>query len=213
MVAPITIYGTATYDRGAKARWLLSELGVKHENQWLSSEKKEYESPEYLQINPLGRVPAMKVGERSMFESGALCAFLADQYLEKGLAPALSSPERMDYQQWMYFAASTIDPFVTRIMIIEDIPQGELFTKKESVLMTEAKDAFQYLDQVLAKNNFLVGNRFTAADICVGYHLYFLMLWPEFKTLVDQNKNVANYMNRLRERPAAIAANVFSFEE
>jgi glutathione S-transferase len=112
----------------------------------------------------------------------------------------------------MYFAASTIDPVASRIMIIEDIPAGELRTQKESALMEDFRDAMTALDSVLKKDSFLVANRFSAADICVGYHLYFCTLWPEFEAVMNEFPSVASYMKRLKEMPSAIQAKVFSYE-
>jgi glutathione S-transferase len=159
----------------------------------------------------MGRVPAAEIGNQAIFESSAICSYLADQYLDKGLAPALSSSERAIYQQWMYFAASTIDPVVARIMIIEDIPAGELRTQKESALLEDLRDAMIGLNHTLSKDSYLVGNRFSAADICVSYHLYFCQLWPELDAVVQEFPNVVSYMKRMMERPAAIEAKVFTF--
>ena len=208
----IKFFGAFPFDRGGKARWLLEEMGVSYENSWLDVDQGEHESELYLQVNPLGRVPAMQINGQSMIESGAIVAFLADHFLEKAFAPPLDSPERMLYQQWMYFAASTIDPLQSRIMVVEDIPPGEIFTQKETALLSEAKDAFQFLDQALTKNPFLLKSGFSAADICVSYHLYFLQLWPEFKNLIDECKHLARYLELLRDRPAAIRSKVFTYE-
>ena len=212
MSAQIRIYGAVPYDRGAKARWLLTEMGVPFEMRWINTKESEHEKPEYLKIHPMGRFPAMQVGDTTLFESGALCAYLADQFIEKGLAPSLSSPDRAHYQQWMYFAASTLDPVVSRIMIIEDIPAGELRTNKETALLTELKDAVRAVDQTVAKSEYLVGNRFSAADICVSYHFYWVSLWPELQAVVDQFPKVVSYLDRLKKRPSAIEAKVFSYE-
>jgi glutathione S-transferase len=208
---PIRIYGIFPYDRGAKARWLLTELGVEFESRWLDREKSEFDSPEYLRINPMGRVPAMQMGDLSLFESGALCAYLADLHLDRGMAPALSAPERAKYQQWMYFASSTLDVFQTRIMIIEDIPAGEIHQKKMTALVSELTDACGVLNQALSKDSFLVANRFSAADICVGYHLYWCKLWPEFEEIMKRHPHLLSYMERLEKMPSAIQAKVFSY--
>lgn len=207
----IRIHSFVAYDRGAKARWLLTEMGMDFQNRWINREKKENESPEFLRLNPMGRAPVAEIGDQAIFESAAICAYLADLHLEKGFAPALSSPERASYQQWMYFAASTIDPVATRIMIIEDISAGEVRTQKESALLEDLRDAMIALDHTLSKNSYLVGNRFSAADICVGYHLYFCQLWPELDAVVQEFPNVVSYVKRLTERPAAIEAKVFTF--
>jgi glutathione S-transferase len=199
----IRLHGLVSYDRSAKARWLLNEMGVAYEDRWLDREKKENESPAFLKLNPMGRVPVAEVGDESLFESSAICAYLSDLYLEKGMAPALSSPDRAAYQMWMYFAAATVDAFQTRIMVIEDIPPGEVQRTKEKALQEELRDALEALDQTLAKSSFLVGNRFSTADICVSYHLYWLLLWPELKSVMDPFPRVGAYIERMIQRPAA----------
>ena len=207
----IRIHGIAPYDRSGKIRWLLTELGIDFENRWLNHETKEYDSLEFLKLNPLGRVPVLEIGGRPMFESGAICAYLADRYLDRGLAPPLSSPERVDYQQWLYFAASTVDTFQTRIMIIEDIPPGGVQAEKETSLLADFRDGLGALDLVLAKNSYLVANRFSAADICVGYHLYWCKLWPEFAAILQLFPQVDSYLERLKNLPSAIKSEVFSY--
>ncbi len=207
----LRLHAIAHYDRSAKARWLLTELNVEFEERWLDREKREFESPEYLKLNPMGRVPTLELDGRPMFESSAICATIADLYLERGFAPALTAPERAEYQQWMYFAATTLDPMQSRIMIIEDIPAGELQKSKESALQTELSDAVRTLDQVLLKNDFLVANRFSAADICVSYHLNWLCLWPELEVCLQSSPSVLAYLERMKARPAAVRAKVFSY--
>ena len=208
----IRLYGILPYDRSAKARWLLTELGVPFENRWLDGEKKEHESPDFLRLTPFGRVPVLETDDMVMFESGAICAYLADRYLEQGMAPALSSPHRMEYQQWMYFAAATLDPFQIRIMVIEDIPPGEVQTTKQAALVEHLHDAMAALDATLAKNDYLVANRFSAADICVGYHLYWLTLWPELNSVIETFPRVKAYRERLAALPSARKADVFSYQ-
>jgi glutathione S-transferase len=208
---PITVYGIFPFDRGGKARWLLTEMDVPFENHWLNRETGEANEPAYLEINPMGRVPAIKIGKTALFESAAICAYLADLYLDRGLAPALDSPARAEYQKWMYFTAATIDTFQTRIMIIEDIPAGEVQKNKEAELKTEFRDALHTLHLTLSKNSFLVGTRFSAADIGVAYALYFCRLWPEFESILTDFPSVMSYLERLQAMPSAKKSEVFSY--
>ncbi len=208
----IRLYGLVPYDRGGKARWLLTEMGVKFEDRWLDRDSKENEGPAFLKLNPMGRVPVAEVGDQVLFESGAICAYLADLHLDKGMAPAFSAPERADYMKWMYFASSTVDSIQSRIMVIEDIPPGEVHAAKEKALQDELRDGLEALDQVLSKDSFLVGNRFGAADICVSYHLFWLRLWPELNSVVDAFPRVGAYIDRMVTRPAAVSTKVVAYE-
>lgn len=206
------LYGIYPYDRSAKPRWLLTELGLKFENHWLDSQTREFEQPAYLKLNPMGRIPTVQIDEKPIFESGAICAQITDLFLDKGMAPALTDPARGEYQQWMYFAAATIDPMQNKIMIIEDIPSGEVQKAKEMAIQSELKDALEGLDTVLSKNDFLVRNKFSTADICVGYHLYWLRLWPELEGVMKPFSSITAYLERLKNRPSAVEAKVFSYE-
>lgn len=205
----IKLYGFTSYDRSGKVRWLLEELGVDYADHWIDSKAKEHESESYLSINPLGRVPTIQIDDQVFFESGAICTYLADLYLEKGLAPSLNSPLRSKYLQWIFLASATIDPFVARIMIIEDIPAGDLFTKKESALFSDVRDVARHLNSVLEKNTFLLGDQFSTADICVSYHLNVCTLWPELKTILDEFPRLNSYLEKMKKRPAAEKSKVF----
>src|SRR4051812_2020241 len=199
----IRLHGNAPFDRGAKVRWLLNEMGVAYEDHWLDREKKEIESPAYLKLNPMGRVPVAEIGGQVLFESGAICAYLSDLHLDKGMAPALNVPERGEYQKWMYFASATIDSLQWRIELIEDFPPGAVHSEKEKALQEELRDILKALDQTLAKSSFLVGNRFSTADICVSYQLYWLRFWPEGKSVMDTFSHVEAHIDRMFARAAA----------
>jgi glutathione S-transferase len=202
----IRLYGNATFDRGGKARWLLNEMKVNYEDRWLDKEKNEIESAEYLKLNPMGRVPAAEINGHLMFESGAICAYLADLYLEKSLAPKLDAPERADYQKWMYFASAMIDSLQWRLELIDDLPPSAALAVKQKELLEDLRDILKTLDQSLAKTDFLVGNRFSAADICVSYQLYWHRFWPESKALIETFPRVDSYIDRMLTRPAAKTA-------
>ncbi len=202
----IRLHGNAPFDRGAKVRWLLNEMGVKYEDRWLDVENKESKSPAYLKLNPLGRVPVAEIGGKALFESGAICAYLSDLYLDKGMAPALDAPERADYQKWMYFASATIDSLQWRIEDIEDMPSGAFRSEKEKALQEELRDILKALDETLVKSPFLVGNRFSTADICVSYQLYWHRFWPEGKSVMETFPRVEAYIDRMFARPAANTA-------
>jgi glutathione S-transferase len=210
--ALIRLHGINPYDRSAKARWLLTELKLDFEDRWHDQEKREFERPEFLKLNPMGRIPCLEIGDTVIYESGAICAYLADRYLERGLAPGVTAQERADYQKWMYFAATTLDSFVSRIMIIEDIPAGDCQMKKLTELQDEFRDCMVALDRTLSHASFLVRNKFSAADICVSYQLYFTTLWPELGGILEEFPSVASYLKRMKEMPSAVEAKVFSYQ-
>src|SRR4051812_13089818 len=198
------LHTLAPHDRGAKARWLLHELGVPFEDIHLDRANKEHESEAFLRLNPLGRVPVLQLGGTTIFESGAICLYLADLHSEKGLAPKLTDPLRPEYLQWMLFASATIDPIQTRIMVIEDIPEdSDLRKQKESALIQDWRDALEAVDRALEKGPNLLGRQFTAADICVSYPLHRCTLWPELDIHIDERPRVRTYLERMRGNPIA----------
>jgi glutathione S-transferase len=199
------LYGAAEFDRGGKARWLLNEMGVAYQDHWLDIKNKENKGAAYRKLHPMGRVPVAQIDDQVMFESGAICAYLADLYLEKGMAPALDAPERARYQQWMYFASATIDSIQFRNDLTETMSDG-VPNQTIKTLQDELRDALRAIDQVLAKNSFLVGNRFSTADICVSYQLYWLRFSPALKPVMDSFPQVQAYIDKMFARPAAKTA-------
>lgn len=209
----ITLYGLTSYDRSSKVRWLLEEMGVEYKDVWLNREKKEHEHPNYLKINPLGRVPAVEIDGQVVLESGAICTMLADKFPDKKMSPQVSSPERGKFLQWMFMSEASVAPFNSKIMIIEDIPPGEVFQAKENALRTEVRDFAEFLNSVLSKQEYLLASGFSAADICMSYQLYIACLWPEMSSIINDFPSLTNYLERVQKRPAAIKANVFSYKE
>ncbi len=101
----VRLYSLASFDRGAKVRWLLVCTRNRVRSRRVDRVARDLDSPEYLSINPMGRVPALQMDDRVMIESGAICAYLSDRFPEYKMAPAAGTPERMEYDQWMYFAS------------------------------------------------------------------------------------------------------------
>jgi len=101
---------------------------------------------------------------------------------------------------------------LTPLPVIEDIPPGNIFSQKESALISDFQDALEAIDQTLTCSPYLVSSQFSAADICVGDHLYGCALWPELDAIIQTFPRIISYMKRLKEMPSAIQANVFSYE-
>src|SRR5882672_4547196 len=100
--------------RSTRPRWMLEELGVPYELIAVDLAAKENREPGYLHVHPLGQVPALVDGDVTVFESIAICMYLADRCPGRSLAPAASSPLRGQYYQWLLFCASTIEPAIGR---------------------------------------------------------------------------------------------------
>jgi glutathione S-transferase len=207
----IILHAIAPYDRSAMARWLLAELGVPCIDRWVDPKTNEFASPGFLLLNPMGRVPVAEIDGAVMFESGAICATLADRFSLGSLAPALESPHRPEYEKWMYFAAATVDQIQPRMMVLEDFPASETKTEKLDALFEDLGDICTTLDRTLTNSGYLVANQFSAADICVSYHLEWFKLWPELAAITQAWPRVGAYAERLKARPSAISAKVFTY--
>ncbi|MHC5830283.1 MAG: glutathione S-transferase family protein, partial [Nostoc sp.] len=100
--------------RAVRPRWLLEEMGIAYDlvrvNMTMTKQS------EYKELHPHGKVPVLVDGEVTIFESAAICTYLADKYIEMGFAPPLDSSERADYQQWLFYAAVTLEPPVEHYM-------------------------------------------------------------------------------------------------
>lgn len=107
----ITFYSNPQ-SRAAVIHWMLEELGEPYDTVYLNYQG-AMKTPEYLAINPMGKVPAIMHDGQVVTEGAAICAFLADQYPQKNLAPAIDSPSRGAYYRWLFFAAGPLEEAIT----------------------------------------------------------------------------------------------------
>lgn len=190
----ITFY-TNPQSRGAIIRWMLEELGVPYETVLL-----EYgagmKDASYLAINPMGKVPAIKHGGAIITETPAICAYLADAYPEKGLAPAPG--ERADYYRWLFFAAGPIEAVFTAKAMGWEVPED----KQGMAGFGNAELALATIEGALEGRAFIAGNSFSAADVYLASQLNFMI---NFK-LIETRPAFEAYLEPLRSRPAYIRA-------
>lgn len=189
--------------RAVRPRWLLEELGLDYELVYMTIDKTG--QPDYLKLHPHGKVPVLVDGEFTLYESSAICAYLADRYLEQGFAPPLSSSERGFYYQWLFYAGQTLEVPVEQYMfnVLPNLPEKVLPSTHKTHVDTMTAQAWfdrvcQPLNAVLGDRPYLVGDHLSAADIVVGG----VLLWA-FKLGMMANESPAKtYLQRLMERPA-----------
>ena len=165
---------------------LLEELAAPHELHVMNMSKGEQRKPEYLAINPMGKVPALSHGQALITEQGAIFIYLADLFANAGLAPALDDPLRGPYLRWLVFYGSCFEPAVVdRSLQREPAPkQRSPYGSYDDVIAT--------LVGQLTKGPYLLGERFTAADVLWGTalnwttHFGVVPLLPVFKTYIDR---------------------------
>jgi glutathione S-transferase len=191
--------------RSAGIRILLEELNADYELHVLDFKAGDTRKPEYLALNPMGKVPALKHGDAVVTEQAAICMYLAELYPEAGMSPAIGDPLRGPYLRWMVFYGSCFEPAVVdRSMKRDPAPIGTSpYGTFDSVLDT--------VKQQLARGPWLLGETFTAADVLWGAALAWTTGFklvpelPEFKAYIDRF-NARPAVARAREKDAELAA-------
>src|SRR5690349_21594119 len=111
MTDELVLY-THPMSRGRIARWMLEEVGQPYRTEILDYGT-TMKAPDYLAVNPMGKVPAIRHGDAVVTEAAAICAYLADAFPEKGLAPPLGDPRRAPYFRWLFFVAGPFEQAAT----------------------------------------------------------------------------------------------------
>ena len=188
----ITFYSNPQ-SRAAVIHWMLEELGEPYETIYLNFQG-AMKTPEYLAINPMGKVPAIVHDGQIVTEGAAICAFLADQYPQKNLAPALDSPLRGTYYRWLFFVAGPLEEAITMKSLNMPIPAD----KSTMLGFGTLEHVVDTLELAVSNATWICGEQFTAADVYVGSAIRFYMQFgvleprPAFKAYVD----------RVTQRPA-----------
>jgi glutathione S-transferase len=193
----------AYQDRSDRVRWLLEEMNVPYQNQFLDKHKGELESPSYREINPMGRVPTITDGDVVMNESAAICLYLADKYSYGNLAPKMEETVlRAEYLKWMVFSVGSLESVIARMFTHVSTPEETQITheyvKNQCDIMAKA------LKPILEKQDYILSSGFSAADIMLG-----AVIPGAHDFLVKGNSSLESYMKRLMNRDAAIKAKVF----
>ena len=190
MAADLLFY-TNPMSRGQIARWMLEEVGQPYE-QVVLSYGGEMKSPEYLAINPMGKVPAIVHAGQVVTECAAICAYLADAFPEAGLLP---DPEhRGAYFRWLLFAAGPLEAaIIDRALHVQVPPEME-----RSAGYGTYERTIDTLEQAVTGKDYIAGNRFSAADVYVGAHID----WGLTMGTIPSRPAFEAYVAKLRTRPA-----------
>ena len=193
MTAPLTLY-THPMSRGRVARWMLEETGLPYDTVLLDYGT-PMKAPEYLAINPMGKVPALKHGDTVITEQAAICMYLADLVPEKKLAPPVGSPARGSYYRWISFMAPLEQLMVSKA-------SGAALPDARMAGFGTEKDLLDTLEAALKDREYLAGDTFTAADLLVAAYVGWYL---QFKLLEPRPAFVA-FAARHQQRPAALRA-------
>ena len=190
------VFYTNPMSRGRIVRWMLEEVGQPYRT--VVVDYAGMKSPDYLAINPMGKVPAITHRGVVVTECAAICAYLADAFPEAGLAPATDDPLRGLYYRWMFFAAGPVEAAVTA-KSLGQMPPAE---KAAMVGYGSFDQVVDGLERALDKSPWLLGEQFTAADVYVGSQIAWGLM---FKSLPTRPAFQA-YAERIAARPAAVRA-------
>jgi len=184
--------------------WLLIELNVAHELKLVDFESKQQKSAEYLKINPNGTVPTLIVDGAPRAECAALLMLLAERHPEGRLAPALDSPDRAEYLQWMLYLADTVQP-AFRAWFYPHEPAGEANIEAAKTQARQKLEAvWERIDSHLSNRSYVVGRSLSVTDLLATM----LMRWSRNMPKPATNwPNIKSYVQRMRAMPAFIKVN------
>jgi glutathione S-transferase len=178
--------------RSFTALWLLEETGQPYERVLTDISTGAQKTPEFLAVNPMGKVPALGDGDVAIAESAAICAYVAERFPDAKLAPPLGDPRRAKYLQWLFFGPSCIEPALIQIFTKLEVPSS-------TAAWGSATQVFDVLDKALEKGPWILGNDFSAADIVIGSGLNFAI--RQFK-MVPSRPAFDRYIDACVARPA-----------
>ena len=187
---------TNPMSRGRIVRWMLEETGAEYETHFLDYGT-TMKAPEYLSINPMGKVPAIKRGETVVTECAAICAYLADAFPAANLAP--SPTERGDYYRWLFFAAGPLEAAVANKVLDVTPPKD----KQGMVGYGTFDDVIHALSIAVTTPGYIAGKSFTAADLYVGSQIGWGL---QFGT-IDKRPEFEDYWAKVSDREAYRRAN------
>ena len=196
MAEELTFY-THPMSRGRIVRWMLEEIGQPYRTELLDYGT-TMKAVAYLSINPMGKVPAIRHGDTVVTEAAAICAYLADAFPEARLAPPSGDRLRGPYYRWLFFVAGPLEAAAANKIMGFAVPEE----RERMMGYGRFEHVMNALETAVSRGEYLVGDRFTAADVYVGSHIDFGM---QFGTL-EKRPAFEQYRQRLSIRPAALRA-------
>lgn len=183
----------AVPSRSMTIHWLLEELGEPYEIKLLSLEAEEHKTPEYLAINPMGRVPTLVHDDQVVTETAAICAYLADAFPDANLGVPFDSPLRGSYYRWLFFAPVSAEPAILWRAL------GDVKTEVDYQPFATVGEIANTLRSAVAGKEFVVGDHFTVADIMIGTTI---MWGTQLMPVLPPHPELVAYWERLERRPA-----------
>lgn len=191
------VFYTNPMSRGRIVRWMLEEVGQPYRTEVLDYGT-TMKAPAYLAVNPMGKVPAIRHGDMVVTEGAAICAYLADAFPQAGLAPAPTDRLRGTYYRWLFFAAGPTEAATTN-KSLGVVPSEE---RRRMVGYGTIEEVFDALELAVSGRQYIVGDRFSAADVYVGSHIGWGLQFGTF----ERRPAFEHYVAGIMDRPAAVRA-------
>jgi glutathione S-transferase len=176
--------------RGMTLFPLLKELGIAEQIDQIQIAYEDMHKADYLNINPMGKVPCLVDQGIVISETAAIFTYLADKYIEKGLAPALDDPKRGAYLKWMFFCHGPLTEYMDLRSL--EVSNERIEQKKRGLAFGDQETLFAFLKQGMQQANpYLLGEKISAADLYLGYWLVFAIAFKilpyldEFKPFLE----------------------------
>ncbi len=196
MADDLVLY-TNPRSRGRIARWMLEEVGHPYRTELLDYGT-TMKAPAYLAINPMGKVPALRHGDTVVTEAAAICAYLADAFPHAGLAPPPGDRLRGPYYRWLFFAAGPVEAAVSNKAFGFAVPPE----RERSIGYGNFEQVMSTLEQAVSHGDYLVGDRFSAADLYLGSQIGFGLMFGT----IEKRPAFERYWQRITTRPAHVRA-------
>lgn len=190
----LTLY-YAPRTRSFAALWMLEELGQKYQLKSFDIESGRHKKPDYLALNPMGKVPLVLNDDVPVSELGAIAIYLSDAYPKAQLCPTMEEPLRSDYLRWIFFSSAIMEPAFVQKMYKWDIPA-------KSIAWGSFDQMLDVVTKAVSESKWLVGDSFSSADILVGSTLRF----GQMLGVIPKKGAVQEYISRLKKREAFIRA-------
>lgn len=196
MSSDLILY-TNPMSRGRIVRWMLEEAGASYETRVLDYGT-TMKAPDYLKINPMGKVPAIVHRGVAVTETAAICAYLADAFPEAGLAPLIGDPLRGAWYRWLFFGAGPFEAAVNNRAIGVEVPED----KRRMMGYGCFADVMDTLETAVSAGDYVLGDRFSAADVYLGAQVSWGLMFGS----IEKRPAFEAYWRRLADRPAHVRA-------
>lgn len=186
--------------RSLRALWCLEEMGLEYELVNLPFPPRVF-AKEYKEINPLGTIPFLTDGETKMSESSGICYFLTQKYGPTDLSLPVEHEDYGSFLNWLYFSDATLtfpQTLVLRYTVLE--PENRRLPQAAEDYAAWFSGRLRHVETALEDRNYLVADRFTIADIAIGYALFLASTLPPLKDRLGPNASA--YLARLCARDA-----------